>query len=271
MPWIPQLQNSGMEETGARVRLRRRRAPVGRQGSVLPVERFHAWCYMHVRTSPIGRNPVFPVLTSSFPPLDSSPISCIVLNRRNDSLSLNVGFPTLPVSNRDRQAVHFQRFRFRMTRILIADGNDVVRKLLRLLIESRPGWTVCGEAIDGEDAQRKARELRPDGIILDLAMSGLNGLLAAREISKVLPSVPILLHTVNNIPAVVAEAKKFGIRRVIGKGQDGIFLMDAIQEELDARPQGVAALLEETAPKGKRMGEAEAVGNDGRKRASKTN
>ncbi len=88
-----------------------------------------------------------------------------------------------------------------MTRILIADGSDVVRKLLKLLIESRAGWTICGEAVDGEEALRKSRELKPDLIILDLAMSGLNDLLAAREISTVLPSVPILLHTVNNIPA----------------------------------------------------------------------
>jgi DNA-binding NarL/FixJ family response regulator len=133
-----------------------------------------------------------------------------------------------------------------MTRILIADGSDVVRKLLKLLIESRAGWTVCGEAIDGEEALRKSRELEPDVIILDLAMSGLNGLFAAREISKILPSVPILLHTVNNIPAVIAEAKKFGIRRVIGKGGDGDVLLNAIAEELAAKPQGMAALLEET-------------------------
>jgi len=138
-----------------------------------------------------------------------------------------------------------------MTRILIADGSDVVRKLLKLLIESRAGWTVCGEAIDGEEALRKSRELKPDLIILDLAMSLLNGLLAAREISKVLPSVPILLHTVNNIPAVIAEAKKFGIRRVIGKGGDGDALLNAIQEELAAKPQGIAALLEETATLGR--------------------
>src|SRR5258708_37094911 len=99
-----------------------------------------------------------------------------------------------------------------MTRILIADGNDVVRKLLKLLLESRPGWTVCGEAIDGEDAQRKARELRPDLIILDLAMSGRNGRLAARDLSKFLPSVPILLRTANNLPPVIAGANKSGIR-----------------------------------------------------------
>jgi DNA-binding NarL/FixJ family response regulator len=134
-----------------------------------------------------------------------------------------------------------------MTEILIVDGNDVVRKLLKLLIESRPDWRVCGEATDGQEALRKSRELKPDVVILDLAMEGLNGLLVARQIAKILPSVPILLHTVNNIPAVVAEAKKYGIRRVIGKGHDGDALLNAIQEELDAKPKGVAALLEETA------------------------
>jgi CheY-like chemotaxis protein len=147
-----------------------------------------------------------------------------------------------------------------MTRILIADGSDVVRRLLKLLIESRAGWVVCGEATNGPDAVRKSIELKPDAIVLDLAMEGLNGLLAAREISNsYLPNVPILLHTVNNIPAVVAEAKKFGIRRVLGKGVDGDRLLNAIQEELDAKPRGVAALLEEAAPQIGDAGESEAA------------
>jgi DNA-binding NarL/FixJ family response regulator len=148
-----------------------------------------------------------------------------------------------------------------MTRILIADGSAVVRKLLKLLIESRPGWSVCGEAVNGEEAVLKARELKPDAVILDLAMAELNGLLAAREICQALPTVPVLLHTVNNIPAVITEAKKFGIRRVVGKGEDGDRLLDAIQEELDSKPKGVSALLDEITHQRKDPADPDPIGD----------
>jgi DNA-binding NarL/FixJ family response regulator len=149
-----------------------------------------------------------------------------------------------------------------MSRILIADGSDIVRKMLSLLLASRPGWSVCGEAVDGKEAVVKARELKPDVVILDLAMSGINGLFVSREILKSLPTVSILLHTVNNIPAVVAEAKKYGIRRVVGKGEDGDRLLNAIQEELDARPKGLAALLEETAHQDANAKQSEGAGQE---------
>ena len=74
----------GKRRTGARVRLRRRWAPVGRQGSVLPVERFHAWCYTDVRTCSISRNPVFPVAAEVRTSSIDSRIRCIVLNRQNE-------------------------------------------------------------------------------------------------------------------------------------------------------------------------------------------
>ena len=149
-----------------------------------------------------------------------------------------------------------------MSRILIADGSDIVRKMLKLLIESHAGWTVCGEAIDGHEAVVKARELKPDVVILDLAMSGMNGLFVSREILKTMPTVAMLLHTLNNIPAVVAEAKKYGIRRVIGKGEDGDRLLNAVQEELDARPKGLAALLGETGHQGANGEQSEATGEN---------
>lgn len=147
-----------------------------------------------------------------------------------------------------------------MTRILIADGSGIVRKMLKLLIESRAGWIVCGEAVDGNEALLKARELKPDVVILDLAMSGINGLFVSREILKTMPTVVMLLHTVNNIPAVVAESKKYGIRRVIGKCEDGDRFLNAIQEELDARPKGLAVLLQETAHQSANGEQSEAAG-----------
>ena len=133
-------------------------------------------------------------------------------------------------------------------RILIADGSDVIRKLLKALIESHPDWLVCGEAVGGHDAVAKTRELKPDLVILDLAMADLNGLFAAREILKSFPSMPILLHTVHNIPAVVEEAKRYGIRQVIGKGEGGEQLLTAIQEHLESKPHGLAALIDEIDP-----------------------
>jgi DNA-binding NarL/FixJ family response regulator len=158
-----------------------------------------------------------------------------------------------------------------MSRILIADGSDIVRKMLKLLIESREGWTVCGEAVDGREALAKARELKPDVVILDLAMSGMNGLFVSREILRTMPNVAILLHTVNNIPAVVAEAKKYGIRRVIGKGEDGDRLLNAIQDELDARPTGLAALLQETAHQPETAEHGEGVGERNNDAPAKVN
>src|SRR5260370_13385692 len=102
---------------------------------------------------------------------------------------------------------------------MIGGGSEIVREVLKLVIESHVDWNVCAEAVDGAEAVRKAQELKPDVVVLDLAMDGLNGLYAAREISGILPSVPILLHTVINIPAVVAEADRFGMRRVSGEWQ----------------------------------------------------
>lgn len=156
-----------------------------------------------------------------------------------------------------------------MTRILIADGSGIVRKMLKLLIESRAGWIVCGEAVDGNEALLKARELQPDVVILDLAMSGINGLFVSREILKTMPTVVMLLHTVNNIPAVVAESKKYGIRRVIGKCEDGDRFLNAIQEELDARPKGLAVLLQETAHQSANGEQSEAAGQESGHAAAK--
>jgi DNA-binding NarL/FixJ family response regulator len=112
--------------------------------------------------------------------------------------------------------------------------------MLRVLLETHEGWHVCGEAENGVEAVAKASELRPDVIILDLAMPVMDGLRATREISAALPGVPILIHTLHNAPGVELEAKKSGARRIINKTESADELLKAIEESLDGgNPQEI--------------------------------
>jgi CheY-like chemotaxis protein len=104
------------------------------------------------------------------------------------------------------------------TRILIADDSAAVRQCLGRLLRSRPGWEVCGEASDGENAVRKAQQLTPDLVILDFMMPGKNGIEIARELGKLLPRIPILLCSVFLTPQLVDLARGAGIAGTLSKG-----------------------------------------------------
>jgi len=123
------------------------------------------------------------------------------------------------------------------SRLLIADDNATVRRMLRALLETHEGWEVCGEAENGLEAVAKAKELQPDVIILDLAMPVMDGLRAAREISSALPGVPLLIHTLHNAPGVELEAKKAGARKIINKTENADELLNAIEEALESVKQ----------------------------------
>ena len=103
-------------------------------------------------------------------------------------------------------------------RVLIADDDASIRRLLRRLIESHDGWSVCGDAQDGQDAVGKAAQLNPDVIVLDLAMPQMNGLQAAREISRQTPDIPLLLLTVQQVSKELTnEALQAGFKGAISK------------------------------------------------------
>jgi two-component system chemotaxis response regulator CheY len=126
--------------------------------------------------------------------------------------------------------------------ILIADDNESVRRVVRRWLESR-GLTVCGEAADGLEAIEKVSELRPDLILLDLAMPKLNGAAAASVIRKLMPKLPVILFTMYE-DAVDSLASAVGVDMVLSK-PDGINnLVDRVEHLLDSNQNGARALRE---------------------------
>jgi two-component system, chemotaxis family, chemotaxis protein CheY len=103
-------------------------------------------------------------------------------------------------------------------RILIIDDSETTRRILRAIVQSRE-WTVCGEAVSGHDGIAKFRELRPDLVLIDLAMPDMNGLEAASSMTAVDPEVPLILFTVLDIPALAEPARKAGVAEVVSKAQ----------------------------------------------------
>ena len=116
-------------------------------------------------------------------------------------------------------------------KILIADDKRHIRQELRQLIEGHEGWDVCTEAEDGVQAVNRAKQFKPDLVILDLALPELNGFEAADQISNALPGVPILMLTLYASPQVEKEAERVGVQRVISKST-AYMLVPAMEEAL---------------------------------------
>lgn len=114
-------------------------------------------------------------------------------------------------------------------RLLLADDHLIVRQSLRAFLE-REGFEVAGEASDGREAVRVARENCPDVAVLDLAMPLLNGLDAAREILQACPRTRAILLTMHTEDQYVLAALRAKIRGVVLKSQAAADLIRAIRE-----------------------------------------
>lgn len=114
-------------------------------------------------------------------------------------------------------------------RLLVADDHEVVRKGLCSLLRGWPGWEVAAEARDGREAVAKAKEVRPDVAILDVAMPWLNGIEAARQITKAASNTKILLLTMHESDALVREALDAGVRGYLLKTDAGKDLVSAVE------------------------------------------
>lgn len=114
-------------------------------------------------------------------------------------------------------------------RILIADDHEIVRQGLRTMIESRPDWEVCAEAADGREAVRKAEQLQPDLVALDIGMPNLNGLDAARQILQKNPKAKILFLTIYEADQAARDAIQIGAKGLILKSDAAHELVMAVE------------------------------------------
>jgi DNA-binding NarL/FixJ family response regulator len=115
-----------------------------------------------------------------------------------------------------------------LKRILIADDDEDIRRMIRCFLELRTTYEVCGEAVNGLDAIEKARTLNPDLILLDYSMPAMNGIESGAVLKAMLPEVPVILFTSQDSSSIESAAISVGIRAVVPKTD-----MDRLAEHLD--------------------------------------
>ncbi len=114
------------------------------------------------------------------------------------------------------------------TRILLADDHTIMRKGLRLLLERQAGFQVIGEAANGRETVEMTDTLRPDVVVLDIAMPNLNGLEAARQIALKQPSTAVVILSMHSDESYVLRALKAGARAYLLKDSAESDLIAAI-------------------------------------------
>jgi two-component system response regulator NreC len=120
-------------------------------------------------------------------------------------------------------------------RILIVDDEKTVRSALQKLLGTRLEWTVVGEAADGVEAIGKAKELRPDVVIMDVTMPEMSGLEATPQIKRTLPTAEVLIFTQHDSPQVLREAQNAGATGYLLKSQAN-WLMAAVEALSQHKP-----------------------------------
>jgi DNA-binding NarL/FixJ family response regulator len=129
-------------------------------------------------------------------------------------------------------------------KILIADDHDLVRKGLRMLIEERPGWTVCAEARSGREAVDQCTQTNPDIVVIDVSMPDLNGLEATRLIRKACPRAEVLVITHHDSDEMAAEVLSAGARGYILKSDSDEELVHAVDSLSRHKPYFTSRVTE---------------------------
>jgi DNA-binding NarL/FixJ family response regulator len=124
----------------------------------------------------------------------------------------------------------------RQVRILVADDHSIVRRGVRALLETHPGWKVCGEAATGAEAVRQAKKLRPDVAVVDITMPDLNGFEATRQIRAAVPQTEVLVLTVHESEQALREVLDAGALGYVSKSDLDLNLSTAIESILRHKP-----------------------------------
>ena len=119
-------------------------------------------------------------------------------------------------------------------RILIVDDNPVARKTIRSFLHWH-SFRVCGEAADGNEAIHKVRKLRPDIVLLDINMPGMNGIRAAGEILKISRRTKIVFLTIHNTPGTL-QATQMWAHGFVAKSAAGRELIPVLNRVAGDRP-----------------------------------
>jgi DNA-binding NarL/FixJ family response regulator len=114
-------------------------------------------------------------------------------------------------------------------RLVLADDHEIMRVGLRTLLENECGWTVVGEAMDGEEAVEMVLALKPDVALLDIAMPRLNGLDAARQILAQGARTKILLLSAHDSTQVIADVLDSGAKGYVLKSDAARDLVAAVE------------------------------------------
>jgi PAS domain S-box-containing protein len=114
-------------------------------------------------------------------------------------------------------------------RILIVDDHETVRRGVRILLSSRRDWVVCGEAGDGFEAVEKAKSLRPDVVLMDISMPGMNGVEATKIIRREVPESKVIIVSQNDLTVVSSQIAEIDPIGYVNKADLARDLLPAVE------------------------------------------
>lgn len=117
-----------------------------------------------------------------------------------------------------------------MIRVLLADDHAVVRDGLRALLEAQPGIDVVGDVSNGREAVRESQRLKPDVVIMDIAMPDLNGIEATLQMQDVCPSIRVLILSMHSTVEHIFRALRAGARGYLLKDSAGVEVVEAVRD-----------------------------------------